>query len=128
MMLAEAGGLHSEGRLEMPLYSMYLQPHSRTLWSDASGDAMGGYCLESGQYWRMDFSDDVRQRLRRKAVSRDDLSINVLELLGMVVTAWAFTIDADSKPEYPGQSVLLRGDNRSSIHWCNRCRGPREPR
>lgn len=46
----------------------------------------------------------------------------------MVVTAWAFTIDADSKPEYPGQSVLLRGDNMSSIHWCNRCRGPREPR
>lgn len=128
MMIEGALGDDKRGRLEMPLYSFYLQPHCRTLWSDASGDAMGGYCLETGKYWRMDFPTDVRQRLRQHVLGRDDLSINLLELLGMVVTAWAFTVDAGTTPEYQGQSVLMRGDNMSAVHWCNQCRGAREPR
>lgn len=89
---------------------------------------MGGYCLESGAWWRIDFSADVQQRLRDRVVGFNDLSINVLELLGMVVTAWAYTVCAASAPEYPGQSILMRGDNMSAVHWCNKCRGPREPR
>ena len=36
------------GTLHASLYSFCSQPYSRTLWSDASGDAMGGYCSESG--------------------------------------------------------------------------------
>ena len=60
--------------------------------------------------------------------SRDDLSMNVFELLGMVMTAWALTVHAGARPEYPGQSVLMRGDNMSAVHWVNKCRGAREPR
>ena len=42
--LLVAGGLGSPaGRLSAPLYRSFLQPPAFTLWSDASGDAMGGY-------------------------------------------------------------------------------------
>lgn len=115
-------------RLESPLFCRFLQPPSRILVSDASGDSMGGYCLESGKWWRIDFTEDVRARLRKKVQSRDDLSMNVFELLGMVMTAWALTVHAGAMPEYPGQSVLMRGDNQSACHWVTRARGAREPR
>ena len=86
------GGLGSPaGRLSAPLYRSFLQPPTFTLWSDASGDAMGGYFLGpepgSGVWWRFEFDDDVRARLRATVRDWNDLSINVLELLGMVVTA-----------------------------------------
>ncbi|CAB1109801.1 unnamed protein product [Ectocarpus sp. CCAP 1310/34] len=89
---------------------------------------MGGYCLETGWWWRIDFSADVRARLRNRVCKRDDLSMNVFELLGMVMTAWALTVHAGDRPEYPGQSVLMRGDNMSAVHWVNKCRGAKEPR
>ena len=76
----------------------------------------------------MDVNEGVRRRLRQRVCGRDDLSINVLELLGMVVIARAFVVHAGAKPEYDCQSILLRGDNQSAIHWINQCRAGREPR
>ena len=35
---------------------------------------------------------------------------------------------AEVRPEYPGESVLMRGDNMSAGHCINRCRGAKEPR
>ena len=43
--------------------------------------------------------------------------MNVFELLGMVVIAWAMTVHAGARPEYPGQSILIRRDNMSAVHW-----------
>ena len=51
-----------------------------------------------------------------KVFGRDDLSINLLELLVMTVTAWAFTVQAATPPNYPGASILMRGDNSSGVH------------
>ena len=48
--------------------------------------------------------------MRPKVFGRDDLSINLLELLAMTVTAWAFTVQAATPPDYPGASFLMRGD------------------
>ena len=76
----------------------------------------------------MDFDYNTQDRLRSYVQGRDDLSFNVLELLAMVVTAWAFTVEAKSAPQYAGESILMRGDNMSAVHWVNRCRGGREPR
>ena len=56
-------------------------------------------------------------RLRKRVCSRDDLSTHVFELLGRVVTAWAMTVHAGVRPEYPGQSILMRRDNMSAVHW-----------
>ena len=41
-------------------------------------------------WWRFDFDEDVRARLLKQVRGWNDLSINVFELLGMVVTAWLF--------------------------------------
>lgn len=128
VILAMSTGPDGVTRLEAPLFTSFLQLPSRIIISDASGDAMGGYCLETGWWWRIDFTEDVRMRLRRRVCQRDDLSMNVFELLGMVVTAWALTVHVGDSPEYPGQSVLMRGDNMSAVHWVNKCRGAREPR
>lgn len=64
----------------------------------------------------MDSPDDVRRRLRNCVLGRADPSINVLELLAMEVTAWAFTVEAEARPEYQGRNVLMRGDNMSAMH------------
>ena len=89
---------------------------------------MGGYLLESGCWWRYDFDENLRARVRPKVFGRDDLSINLLELLAMTVTAWAFTVQAATSPNYPGASIFMRGDNSYGVHWVNRCRGGRELR
>ena len=128
MVVQRALGPEGRGRLSAPLLSLYLQPHVRTLWSDASEDVMEGYCLESGCWWRYDFDENVRARVRPKVFGRDDLSINLLELLAMTVTAWAFTVQTATPPDYPGASTFMRGDNSLGVHWVNRCRGGREPR
>ncbi len=128
LILDMATGVDGVTRLEAPLSCCFLQSPRLKIISDASGDAMGGYCLETGKWWRIDFDSDVRMRLRTRVLSRDDLSMNVFELLAMVVTAWALTVHAGACPEFPGQSILMRGDNMSAVHWVNKCRGAKEPR
>ena len=39
--------------------------------------------------------------MRPKVFGRDDLSINLLELLAMTGTVWAFTVQAATPPDYP---------------------------
>ena len=99
------------------LLIFFLQPPSRILISDASGNGKGCFCLESGWWWWIDFTEDIRTCLRKRVCSRDDLSMNFFELLGMVITAWAMTVHAGARPEYPGQSILMRRDNISAVHW-----------
>ena len=98
------------------------------LWSDASGDAMGGYNLDSGAWWGVDFDEDVRNRLHQKVEERDDLSINVLESMAMVVTAWTFIVLGASTPQHAQEPILMRGDSMSAVHWVNHCRGGKAPR
>lgn len=53
--------------------------------------------------------------------------MNVFELLGVLVTDWALNVQAGARPQYPGQSILMKGDNMSAVHWVNKCRGVKEP-
>ena len=78
---------------------------------------MGGYCLESGCWWHYDFDENVRARVRPKVFGRDVLSINLVELLAMAVTAWAFTVQAATPSDYPAAYILMQGDNISGVHW-----------
>ena len=72
---------------------------------------MGGWFLQvgasTGVWWRYDFSAQVRSRFREKISGRDDLSINVLELLDMIVGAWIFIVQADTKPAYARDSIRI---------------------
>ena len=122
------GRLSSGARLYSPLYSFVLQPHSRTLFSDASGKALGGFRLETGQWWRWDLDTNAQSRVREQVNSFTDLSINVLELLAMVVTAYVMIVLSGDEPPYDEASVLMRGDNSSAVSWVNKCRGGLEPR
>ena len=83
--------------------------------------------METVLWWRIDFDDDTRNLLRAHVKGRDDLPINVLEPLAMIVTAWASTVDAKIASQYVVESILMRGDNISAVHWVNRCSGEREP-
>ena len=76
---------------------------------------MSGYFLGpevgSGVWWRFEFDDDVRARLREQVRGWNDLSINVFELLGMVATAWIFVTQLNVRLRYALATVLMRGDN-----------------
>lgn len=127
-MMDMATGSDRITRLEAPLSCSFSQAPSRTLVTDADGDGMGGVRLETGQWWRIYFTDDTRVRLCNRMFSRDGLSVNVFELLGMVVTAGALAVQAGARPEYPGQSILIREESMSTVHWVNKCLGAKELR
>ena len=78
------------------------------------GDAFFGPELGSGVWWCFEFDDDVRARLRATVRDWNDLSINVLELLGMVVTALNFVTQSDARPSYARDTSLMRGENMSA--------------
>ena len=52
----------NEGGLVTAMYRLEARPPCRTLTSDASNHAVGGFCLETGQYWRYDLSEEELAR------------------------------------------------------------------
>lgn len=68
---------------------------------------MGGYCLETALWWRIDLSADIRRRLRNRVCSQDALLMSMLGLRGMAIVVWAFAVHANDQAEYRGQSILL---------------------
>ena len=78
-------------------------------------------------WWRFEFDDDVRARLRATVRDWNDLSIDVLELLGMVLTACIFVTQSDARPSYARDTILMRGDNMSAVQWVSTCRGGENP-
>ena len=58
----------------------------------------------------------------------DGLSINAIELLGMVVTALAFIAIEENTPHCAGGAILMRGGSMSVVCLVNHCRGGKEPR
>lgn len=101
------------------------------LWSDASGDAMGyglGPEHGSGVWWHSELYADVSERLRTTVESLNDLSINVLELLGMVVTACTFITQSNILPCYARDTILMPGEKTPAVQGVSKRRGVKEPR
>ena len=69
--------------------------------------------------WRYDLPPGLTTELKRKADLRETstITINLLELLGMVVTAWVMLELVGDRPDAEGDPILMRGDNLA------RCRG-----
>ena len=112
------------GVLSAPVYHLLERPAQRTLFSDASKTVVGGYCLETGVYWRYDLTAQEESRFSGSSKSVrgvDDLSINVLKRLGMVVSAFVLQSSCADRPSATGD--LLRGDYEAAVHWGRRCRG-----
>ena len=114
--------------LSSPLHTFFLQHRSHTLVSDESGTAVGGYCLETGAWWRFDLDRNAKSRLSEHVNGHKDLSNNVLKPLGMVITEVAFVVGTGSKPRFGGENVLMLGDNMAALHWISKRRGGKAPR
>ena len=57
----------------------------------------------------------------RKGGDRKQLSINVLELMGTVMTAYVIIVNSKDRPAKEGESVLMRGDSSSAVQWVINC-------
>ena len=83
-----------------------------------------GFCLETGVYWRYDLDAGERSRFCGSCKSvegENDVPIDVLEVLGMVVSAWVLVCLCAERPVGLGDCVLLRGDNEAAVEWVRRC-------
>ena len=98
--------------------------------SDASFGAIGGFCGKLRIYRRYDSPLALSAELKRKPARRETCSvtINLLELVGMVLTARVMHELVRDRPESKGDPILMRGDNFAAVTWANRCGGARNKR
>ena len=52
----------------------------------------------------------------------------MLELVGMVLTAWFMHELVGDRPESKGDQILMRGDNFAAVTWASRCGEARDKR
>ena len=106
------------------------RPAVRPYLSDASFEAMDGYCVERRVYWRYDLPQDFTGELKRKATLLETctVTINLLEVLEMVVTAWVMLELGGDRSAFDGDPVLMRGGNVAAVSWVSPCGGERDKR
>ena len=121
---------HGRGVAERPVFHRDQAPSRKYSLSDASFDAIGGFCRKLIIYWRYDLPLALSAELKRKAARRETCSvtINLLELVGMVLTAWVTHELVGDRPESKGDPILMRGRNFAAVTWANRCDGARDKR
>ena len=113
-----------------PMNYLLERPAQCTLFSISSEIVVGGYCLETGVYWRYDLTPQEQSGFcgsRQSVHIVNDLYINVLELLGMIVSAFVCVSSSGDRPSATGNCVLLRRDNEVAVYWVRRCRSGLEP-
>ena len=81
-------------------------------------------------YWRYSLAEALTLELKKQSVTKQagSITINLLDLIGMMISACVMQITENDRPEYAGDTVLLRGDNVSAMSWLNRCGGARDKR
>ena len=80
--------------------------------------------METGVYWRYQLTEEVQLRtVRSKRGKGDRTSINISELMAMVMTAYVIIVMRGDKPDREGATVLMRGDNSSAVQWVINCKG-----
>ena len=85
--------------------------------------------VEKKVYWRYD-PPELTTELKRKADLRETctIPINLLGLLGMVVTSWVMLESTGDRPVSVGDLTAMRGDNMTAVTWVNKCGGARDKR
>ena len=112
--------------LSAPLYAHVLRRPVRHYSSDASFDAIGGYCPELEGFWRYTIDPQLSSEMNR--TESCEITINLLELCGMIITAFVVHIFLTDRPASDCESVMMRGDNVSAVSCVNRCGGSRDRR
>ena len=117
--------------------SSYSPFFSHTKWdperhwlSDATLSAVGGFRAETGVWWRYDLTTEEKSRsvVGAKCAKHSAISFNLLELLGMVITAYVIVVQESDHSNIVGAPVVMLGDNVSVVTWANMCGGTRDPR
>ena len=113
-----------------PCYTAIKRPATRHYLSDASFEAVGGLCVEKKVFWRYDLPTELTAELKRKADLQETctITINLLELLGMVVTAWAMLELIGDRPDAAGDPILMRGDSMAAVSRVFRSGGATDER
>jgi hypothetical protein len=107
----------------IPISVLVTRAPDRCWFSDASYTAIGGLCSTCGFWWRWVLTVEQCSRLIRSVrvsgqqVHDGWLHTNLLELVGMVMTAWIIVVCVGERPAVGGEVVLLRGDNQSAVQW-----------
>ena len=89
---------------------------------------MGGFFVEKKVLWKYGLPKELTAELKRKADRRKtcSITINLLELLGMVVTAWVMLELVGDRVDEKGDPILARGDNTAAVSWNSRCGGAKD--
>lgn len=92
------------------------------LFSNASFNVEGGFCSERKVYWRYDLDAFLSNSLRDFAarLQASDVTINLLDLCKMFVTARCLIVCEQDSPAHEGNPILIRADNVSAVSWVNR--------
>ena len=53
----------------------------------------------------------------------DSISINLLVVMAMVMTAYVMIDIRGERPARRGEAVLMRADNEAAVAWVKRCQG-----
>ena len=101
--------------LSAPFYAHVLRRSVRHYFSDASFDAIGGYCPELQFFWRYIIDQQLSSDMERSMSC--EITIHLLELCGMIITAFVVQILLADRPTSEGESVMMRGDNVSALSW-----------
>jgi hypothetical protein len=118
-------------RIETPIAALVARKPEQEWWSDASYTAIGGCCHNFGIWWRYDYTAEQSSRLirsKRTVPGDGSISINLLEMLAMMIMAFVIIIQLMLPPPVPGAAVLLRGDNKSAVGWISKGGSARDPR
>ena len=118
------GGGYGGERKSALFFSFVKQRRSRTWFSDALLAAVGELCMETGVYWRFDLPEEVQKRTVKgwRAVA-DLISINLSEVMAMLMTAYVMIDMNGERPRRRGEAVLMRADNEAVVTWVRRFRG-----
>ena len=113
-----------------PIYDLMMRAPARRYYSDASLTAIGGFCPELKVYWRYSLAEALTLKLKKQLVTKraSPITTNILELIGMMMSAFVMQMTGNDRPEYAGDAVLLRGDNVSAVSRLNRCGDARDKR
>ena len=101
--------------LSVPFYAHVLRRLVRHYFSDASFDAIDGYCPELPVFWRYTMDPQLSSEVKRS--KNCDITINLLELCGMIITAFVVQILLADRPTSEAESVMMEGTT------CRRYRG-----
>ena len=77
--------------------------------------------METRVYWRFDLPEDVQRRTITAGWAMNDLvSINLLEVMAMVMTAYVMVDMREERPVRKREPVLMRPDNEVAVAWVER--------